>query len=209
MGQLRYTLSWKEKLRDVSEKTEDLDCSWNHLRSLNDFDNLVNLRKLNCSWNYLTSLEGIYSFANLRKLSCSFNSISSLKEISSLLNLRYLDCSCNLISSFENIFSLVNLRKLNCFDNSISSLKGLLHLEKLKFLNCIKNRLESLKFLPRNIFNISYRDNPIDDRCSDHSDPHELAGTLKFLGLKEERKKKNSYVGFMTFENLERLYLFF
>jgi len=101
----------------------------------------------------------------------------------------------------------VNLQHLDCSYNSISSLKGLLNLKKLNGIYFYHNCFLSFKYLPENAFDVYYDVNPI---CDFYEQPvcHELSGTTKFLILREERNF-NSYIGFITEENLFELHLFF
>jgi Leucine-rich repeat (LRR) protein len=82
----------------------ELDCSVNHLTSLEGIENLVNLERLYCFNNQLTSLEGVENLVNLKYLYCGYNQLTTLEGLENLANLKYLYCKKNRFSEDYKIY---------------------------------------------------------------------------------------------------------
>jgi Leucine-rich repeat (LRR) protein len=117
-----------------------LDCSENHLTTLEGVENLVSLERLYCYNNHLTSLEGVENLVNLEEIYCGGNQLTSLESVKNLVNLEELSCYNNQLTSLEGIENLVNLERLYCYYNQLTSLEGVENLVNLDILSCDNNR---------------------------------------------------------------------
>lgn len=137
------------------------------LKYLN-LERFINLKKLNCSLNHLITLEGLENLGNLQILSCHNNELITLKNIKNppmwLKNLQKLHCYTNNLTTLEGLENCINLIELNCSNNNLTTLEGLPLKCNLIELNCSYNKLTSLEGLENctNLQILKYEDEEIE-----------------------------------------------
>lgn len=132
-------ISGLEKILEISEELQSLDCSSCNLPSL-DVSKNAKLETLNCSNNQLTSLD-LSANTELVSLDCSSNNLSSL-DLSNNTKLQNLNVSSNALTALD-VSPCPNLQSLKCSNNKLSSL-DISSNPELVFLDCSKNELTAL-----------------------------------------------------------------
>ena len=141
-----------------------LDCSNNHLTTLDALSDCVNLEDLVCYENDITTLDGLKNCVNLRELDCSDNQLTTLNGLKNCVNLQKLFCHDNHLTTLDELINCVNLQELDCSVNEIVTLDGLINCINLQNLICAFNQIPTLNVLIylRNLNNLFYFDNPLE-----------------------------------------------
>jgi len=121
-----------------------IDCAFNKLTSLPEFNNLINLKKIYCYSNKLTSLPEWKHLINLQTIQCNDNQLTSLPNWQELINLEKIDCSSNQLTSLPEWKHLINLQHIFCNNNQLISLPEWNQLTRLEAIFCSFNKLKNL-----------------------------------------------------------------
>ena len=124
---------------------EQLDLNHRGLQSIENLEQLKNLRRLSLADNELATIQGLDENTLLEELVLDENRIQKFEGLSKLAFLKKLDLGKNKLGKFENLSQLVHLTQLSVEDNEIVSLNGLQELKNLMELYVCSNRISTLK----------------------------------------------------------------
>ncbi|KAJ1903811.1 protein phosphatase regulatory subunit Sds22 [Coemansia sp. IMI 209127] len=129
---------------------ENLDLSFNKIRTIENVESLVHLRDLFFVSNKIQTIENLGRLTMLRNLELGANRIRVIQNLDELVNLEELYLGKNKISRLENLGSLRRLRILSIQSNRITRIEGLEQLENLEELYLSHNGIERIENLEHN-----------------------------------------------------------
>ncbi|KAJ2560043.1 formin-binding protein [Coemansia sp. RSA 1933] len=129
---------------------ENLDLSFNKIRTIENIDALVNLHNLFFVSNKIQTIENLSRLTMLRNLELGANRIRAIQNLDALVNLEELYLGKNKIARLENLGSLRRLRILSIQSNRITRIEGLEQLENLEELYLSHNGIERIENLESN-----------------------------------------------------------
>jgi hypothetical protein len=129
---------------EISNDAIEIDCSYNDLTYLPEFNNLINLSTINCSSNKLRYLPEFNNLINLTAIYCPDNYLTYLPEFNNLINLKIIGCSLNMLTYLPEWKQLINLSTIYCSHNNLTYLPEFNNLINLKTINCSLNKLTYL-----------------------------------------------------------------
>ncbi|CDJ50323.1 hypothetical protein, conserved [Eimeria brunetti] len=130
-----------EGLEEQGPTLEQLELYQNHIKRIDNIQNLTNLRVLDLSFNKIRRIEHLETLVNLRELFLSSNKIAKIEGLSTLKELRTLELGSNRIRLVEGIDSLTNLNELWLGRNKITRME-LPRLPQLVRVSLQSNRIE-------------------------------------------------------------------
>lgn len=155
-----------EKISGGSTTLEILNLPVNRLTSLNDFDQLTNLRVLRLWSNQLKSIKGIENSIQLEyldlfdnqltniaelgykpklvELYLEYNEINNLSGLENAQNLEILDVSANKLTSIAELGNKPKLFILNLASNDLNNISGIENYKSLEILDVSDNGLDSI-----------------------------------------------------------------
>jgi len=111
---------------DTLVNLEQLWLGMNKISTIQNLDNLGRLQKISIQSNRLVNIgNGLLNLVNLQELYLSHNGITRLEGLHTLVNLKILDISSNFITKLENLTSLRSLEEFWFNENQIDSWEDL------------------------------------------------------------------------------------
>lgn len=122
-----------------------IDISDNQIRTIENLENLSEVRILDLGYNLIEEIEGLNGLCALEELYLNCNNIKKIEKID--INVVKLDLSSNDISELENLNHLSKLEELYIANNNILIVSGLVGCDNLKVLGLQNNKMISIDCL--------------------------------------------------------------